>query len=169
MPVPPAPPPLEQLGFLPFSFDPAICGIEPNEWNYRGCTWAEMVIVNARTGTEIAIPRRLVGAISSGDDCGIAVRLLKKLEFRSGAVRPVEHRVIVLSSVESALTREPAAQPAPVIPIRLPGDGRSKATRLLLYAFALGMAGCVLFAYLYRGEIIDSRATLRPPARAAQF
>src|SRR5947209_19013138 len=93
MPVPPAPPPLEQLGCLPFSFEPAISGIEPNEWKYRGCTWADIVIVNARTGGEIAVPRRLVGAISSGDDCGIIVTLLEKLEFRSGEVCPAEHQI----------------------------------------------------------------------------
>lgn len=169
MPVPSAPPPLEQLGCLPFAFDPAIAGIEPNEWRYAGCTWAEVIVLNARSGQRIGIPRQFVGSASSLDECDTVVSLSKKLEYRAGCVSPAQHRVITMPAARDEIRREASAGPAAVIPIRLDTGRRSRVSRLVWCAIAVGMAGTVLLAYLDRGEIIDSRASLRPPARAAHL
>src|SRR6266567_6130049 len=64
MAVPPAPPPLEQLGPRPFSFYPAIGNIAHNEWLYQRATWSEVQVRNTKTLEEIWVPRRLVGEIS---------------------------------------------------------------------------------------------------------
>ena len=61
MAVPPAPPPLEQLGPRPFSFYPAIGNIDHNEWLYERATWSEVQVRNTKSGQEIWVPRRLLG------------------------------------------------------------------------------------------------------------
>ena len=68
MAVPPAPPPLEQLGPRPFSFYPAIGNIAHNEWLYQRATWSEVLIRNTKTAEEIWVPRRLLGEISRIDE-----------------------------------------------------------------------------------------------------
>src|SRR5258708_6729008 len=67
MAVPPAPPPLEQLGPRPFSFYPPIGNIAHNEWLYQRATWSEVQVRNTKTAEEIWVPRRLVGEIPRPD------------------------------------------------------------------------------------------------------
>src|ERR1039458_7762178 len=74
------PPPLEALRNRPFSFYPAILNVEHNKWQYRKATWSDVLVVDARTGQEIGIPRRFLGEISRIEDPVVIVGLLKELE-----------------------------------------------------------------------------------------
>jgi hypothetical protein len=119
---PPIFPALGHLAARPFSFYPAIRGIEHNEWNFRKLTWSELLVVNRKTGEEISIPRRLVGEVSIVDDPVVIVGLLRDLEYRDGAVWPCQRRVIEMP-VAVGEVRSPVAiprpGPAPVVAIRL--------------------------------------------------
>lgn len=120
-----SPPILPALGHLagrPFSFYPAIRGIEQNEWVFRKATWSEMLVVNHKSGEEISIPRRLVGEVSIVDDPVVIVGLLHELEYREGAVWPCQRRVIempVAVGESRPAAAEPRSTPAPVVGIRL--------------------------------------------------
>ena len=119
---PPIPPALGHLASRPFSFFPAIRGIEHNLWAFRKVTWSELVVVNRKTAKELSIPRRMVGEVSVVDDPVVIVGLLRELEYREGAVWPCERHVIEMP-VAVGETRPVAAQPrqalAPVVAIRL--------------------------------------------------
>ncbi len=169
MPVPPAPPPLEHLGQLPFSFDPSIGNAGPNEWRCIGYSWSEVLVVNRITGREIAVPRRWLGPISSLDDTGVLVELLKPLEFRRGAVCPVGRRLIVMPSVTAPeATVTGGLRPAPVMPIRLHHDGGSRLRRIVLVVVAVGMAGWILFVSLCRGGILGAHTGMPGSAQEAR-
>ncbi|HKE25633.1 MAG TPA: hypothetical protein VKB88_24915 [Bryobacteraceae bacterium] len=119
---PPIPPALGHLANRPFSFYPAIRGIEHNEWLFRKATWSDMLVVNRKTGEELLIPRRLVGEVSIVDDPVVIVGLLRDLEYREGAVWPCQRHVIEMP-IAVGEARQAAAQPrpvpAPVVAIRL--------------------------------------------------
>lgn len=76
------PPPLDQIGQRPFSFYPAILGIEHNEWLLRRATWSELLVYNTKTEQELWVPRRFLGEISSIDEPVMIVGLLKELEYK---------------------------------------------------------------------------------------
>src|SRR5208337_4305997 len=119
---PPLPPALDPLAGRPFSFYPAIRGIQHNEWIFRKATWSELVVVNRKSGEEISIPRRLVGEVSIVDDPVVIVGLLRELEYREGAVWPCQRRVIEmpLAVGETRPAGPPLRHaPAPVVGIRL--------------------------------------------------
>lgn len=120
-----SPPILPALGHLagrPFSFYPAIRGIEQNEWVFRKITWSEMLVVHRKTGEEVSIPRRLVGEVSIVDDPVVIVGLLRELEYREGAVWPHQRHVIEMPVAVGdgrAAPAQPRSAPAPVVAIRL--------------------------------------------------
>ena len=151
------PPPLESLGNRPFSFYPAILNIEHNEWLYRKATWSEVLVVNAKTGEELWIPRRFLGELSSIDDPVVIVGLLKELEFRGGAVWPYQRRVIQMPLAVGDAPRTsqpvPRAEPAPVIGIRVEST-ESRLGRLVAIALACGTAACILVVVLSRGGVL---------------
>src|SRR5438477_5013158 len=157
MAIPPIPPPLESLGSRPFSFYPAILNIEHNEWLYRKATWSEVLVVNAKTGEELWIPRRFLGELSRIDDPVVIVGLMKELEYRGGAVWPYQRRVIQMPLAVNDAPRSPAApakgEPAPVIGIRVEAT-ESRLGRLVGVALACGTVACILVVVLPRqGEL----------------
>ena len=170
MSVPPAPPPIEDLGHRRFSFYPAIANCKHNEWIYRRATWSEVLVQNTRTNDEIWVPRCYFGAISCVDEPVVIVGLLKELEYREGALWAVERRVIempraVNDSPRARLPRQPVpGKPAPVIGIRLESRSESRIGRVMLGGVSLGIIGCVLAISLYRGGIIGTRAFFTPVA-----
>jgi len=91
---PPIPPQLEHLATRPFSFFPAIVGVEHNEWLYRNANWSEILVVNCRTGAEVWISRRYVGEVSRVEDPILIVGLTRELEYKSGMIVPFQRRVI---------------------------------------------------------------------------
>jgi hypothetical protein len=169
MAVPPIPPPLAQLGRCPFSFYPAILNAGHNEWVYRSATWSEVLVCNTKTNEEVSVPRRYLGDISRVDAPVMIVGLLAELEYRSGAVWPVERRVIempraVNDSPRPRISRSPASQ-AQVIGIRLENGRNSRVGRVAVAGVALGVAGCVLAISLFRGGVIATRAFYTPMAQ----
>jgi hypothetical protein len=166
MAVPPIPPPLAQLGGRPFSFYPAILNAGHNEWIYRSATWSEVLVRNTKTNEEISVPRRYLGEISRVDAPVMIVGLLAELEYRSGAVWPVERRVIEMPRAVNDAPRPRVARPpadrAVVVGIRLESDSNSRVGKLVLGGVALGVAGCVLAISLFRGGVIATRAFYTP-------
>lgn len=168
MAVPPAPPPLEQLGPRPFSFYPAIGNIPHNEWLYQRATWSEVLVRNTKTAEEIWVPRRLLGEISRTDEPVMIVGLTKEMEYRGGALWPAVRRVIEMPlAVNESARPKPVvetaeAKPAPVIGIRTDDGTESRMGRMVLVVIAASILACVLVVSLYRGEIIGSRVVYSP-------
>ncbi len=152
---PPIPPPLEALRHRPFSFYPAILDIEHNEWRYRKATWSEVLVVNARTGQEIWIPRRFLGEISRIEDPVVIVGLVRELEYKGGAVWPHQRHVIEMPmAVGAALpssVRPLQKGPAPVVGIRLESKTDSNIFRLVGGALVVGIVAAYFVVNLYRG------------------
>src|SRR5215831_16060804 len=152
MAIPPIPPPLESLGSRPFSFYPAILNIEHNEWIYSKATWSEILVINAKTGQQLWIPRRFLGELSRIDDPVVIVGLLKELEYRGGAVWPYQRRVLQMPLAVNDAPRStpaPKAEPAPVIGIRVEST-ESRLGRLIAIALACGTVACILVVMLSR-------------------
>jgi hypothetical protein len=166
MPVPPAPPPIEQLGRRPFSFYPAILNIEHNEWLYRRATWPEILVQNTNTQQEIWVPRQYWGAISLVEEPVMIVGLTKELEYREGAVWPAKRRVIEMPRAvnEGPRAMQPRStdRPAAVIGIQLENNSRSRIGRLVVGGAALSLAACVLVVSLYRGGVVGNRIIYSP-------
>ena len=170
MAVPPIPPPLAQLGGQPFSFYPAILNSGHNEWIYRSATWTDVLVSNTKTNEEVSIPRRYVGDISRVDAPVMIVGLLAELEYRAGAVLPVERRVIempraVNDAPRPRMAKRPAGSAA-VVGIRLESASNSRVGKLVLGGVALGVAGCVLAVSLFRGGVVATRVFYAPFTRA---
>jgi hypothetical protein len=88
------PPEDEQLKRGPFAFYPPILNVEYNEWRFRKGSSSEILVTNMRNDVEVWVPRRLVGAMSSGFGPLPIVDLLEEMEYASGALRPRHKRVI---------------------------------------------------------------------------
>jgi hypothetical protein len=160
---PPIPPPLEALRHRPFSFYPAILDIEHNEWQYRKATWSEVLVVNARTGLEIWIPRRFLGEVSRIEDPVVIVGLVRELEYRSGAVWPHQRRVIEMPIAVGAAPQPSARplqrEPAPVVGIRLESKTDSNIFRLVGGALVVGIVAAYFVVNFYRGGTPRLRVT----------
>jgi hypothetical protein len=153
MSVPPVPPPLEELGQRPFSFYPAIVGIEHNEWLYGKATWSEISVTNRKTGIELYIPRVYVGELSSIEEPVAIVGLNKELEYKAGAVVPHIRRVIQMPrAVNDAAPRmESPPRLAQVVGIRTEPKSDSSIGRLLLAVTAVAVIGVVAVVALFQG------------------
>ncbi len=153
MAVPPAPPPLEQLGPRPFSFYPAIGNIAHNEWLYQRATWSEVQVRNTKTLEAIWVPRRLVGEISRVDEPVMFVGLTKEMEYRGGALWPVIRRVIempvaVNDTPRPLMTTAAVSGPAPVVGIRVSDGAESRIGRMVVVGVAVAIIACVLVVSL---------------------
>jgi hypothetical protein len=142
------------LAARPFSFYPAIAGIDHNEWRLRKATWQDWIVVNSRTQQELSIPRRFVGEISSTDHPILIVGLLRELRCVDGVALPYARRVIempIAAGGESdPLPRVRSGGPAPVIGIRLEPRRRNRAFQLIGGALALAIFIYVATANLIR-------------------
>jgi len=159
---PVVPPPLEALRNRPFSFYPAILNIEHNKWQYRKATWSDVLVVNARTGEEIWIPRRFLGEISSIEDPVVIVGLLRELEYKEGAVWPYQRRVIEMPVAVGASAPPPSpaqrAGLAPVVGIRLESDTDSHVFRIVGGALVLGIVAAYVAVNFYRDSVQHPRS-----------
>jgi len=155
------PPPLEALRNQPFSFYPPILNIEHNQWQYRKATWTDALVVNARTGQEIWIPRRFLGEISRIEDPVVIVGLLKELEYKEGAVWPHRRRVIEMPIAVGAPAGPPSpvqrAGPAPVVGIRLESSAESHVLRMVGGALVLGIVAAFVVVNFYRDSVLRPR------------
>jgi hypothetical protein len=160
MSIQPPPTLLENLDNRPFSFYPPIVGVEHNEWRFVKATWAEILVVNSRSGAEIWIPRRYLGQVSRVDEPVVIVGLTKELEYKGGAVWPYQRRIIEMPVAVGDTRRMPAQeppQPASVVGIRLDGGPESRIGRMILAALALGIIACVLVVSVMRQGALRSR------------
>src|ERR1041384_5877266 len=94
---PPIPPQLDHLVTRPFSFYPAIIGIEHNEWLYRKANWSEIQVVNCKSGAEIWISRRFIGEVSRVDDPVLIVGPHRAVDDRAGMLDPHTTRRLHMS------------------------------------------------------------------------
>jgi hypothetical protein len=156
------PPPLEALRNRPFSFYPAVLNIEHNKWQYRKATWSDVLVVNARTGQEIWIPRRFLGEISRIEDPVVIVGLLKELEYKQGAIWPHRRRVIEMPIAVGApalpLSPTQRAGPAPVVGIRLESNTESHFLRTVGGALVLGIVAAYVAVNFYRDSVPRPRS-----------
>ncbi len=156
MSIAPLPTPLQHLGGRRFSFYPPIRNLEPNEWLYRGATWSECVVANARSGEEVCLPRMFLGEVSHADEAVMIVGLNRELEWRSGAIVPLERRVIempVAAPVAVNDTRPATARAghlAPVINIRLEPPTEVRLGKRMGVALLLGAVGLTIVAGIAR-------------------
>jgi hypothetical protein len=167
---PPIPALLEQLGRRPFSFYPPIVNVEHNEWILRRVNWSEVQVMNTKSGTELVVPRRFLGEVSSVEEPILLMGLVKELEYRSGAVLPHIRRVIempraVNDSPRPRIMAVAAERPAPVVGIRLEDSRKVRTTRLIMAAAATGMLACVGMAIIFRDGGVGSRTRLSVPAQ----
>lgn len=168
------PAPLDQLGRRPFSFYPAIVGIEHNEWVFRRATWTEVEVTNTKTFEHIWIPRRFLGEVAAIEEPFTIVGLVKELEYKAGAVIPHLRRVLTMPQAVNGPARMAAARMeppmvaparlAPVIGIRVESGTQSRAWRRVLVWFAAGILACVAAAMAlimmggHRKALRDARA-----------
>jgi len=159
MATPPIPPPLEQLGARPFAFYPAILNVDHNEWIFRKATWSEILVANAKTGSEIWIPRRFVGEVSRIDDPIVIVGLNRELEYKGGTVWPYQRRVIEMPVAVGGLpTSQPPppdrGAPAPIVGIRLESPTDRRIVRLIIAALGFAFVAWMVVVNLNRvGEL----------------
>src|SRR5271167_3740948 len=138
MSIAPLPTPLQHLGGRRFSFYPPIRNLEPNEWLYRRATWAECVVVNARSGEEVWVPRIFLGEVSRIDEAVMIVGLNRELEWRRGVIIPLERRVIEFpGAVNDARSVPRSTHLAPVINIRLEPKRETRAWKWIGVAAVL--------------------------------
>lgn len=156
MSIAPLPTPLQHLGGRRFSFYPPIRNLEHNEWLYRSATWSECVVANARSGEEVCIPRVFLGEVSHADEPVMVVGLSRELECRSGAIVPLERRVIEMPRPVPAEMNDarPATQNsghlAPVINIRLEPRTEIRFGKQMGVALLLGAVGLTIVAGIVR-------------------
>lgn len=163
MPVPPIPPPLENLGQRPFSFYPPILGIEHNEWQFRKAAWSEVLVVNTKDASEIWVPRVYLGEISRIDEPVMILGLTKELELRAGQILPHVRRVIEMPRAVNDQYRPAAAdvsEPASVVGIKLEDRNETSIGKLILIVMMVGIIGCVLLVSLFRDG--QERVSYRP-------
>jgi hypothetical protein len=137
-------PQFEALKRRRFAFHPAILNVEHNEWQARRTAGPEILVSNLKNDLEIWIPKRLVSAISDGDEPLATVSLLKEMEYRAGGLRPYERRVVEM----------PAGRQAPDgdLPERRGGAaGRSRGRLLAAVATAVLLGGLALVGLYRRG------------------
>ncbi|MGC2658275.1 MAG: hypothetical protein WA324_10005 [Bryobacteraceae bacterium] len=167
MAAPLMPPPLDEIGRRRFAFYPCIWNLEPNEWMLSSATWVDAQVVNVRTGQQIAVPRRYIGAVSETDDPILIVGLTKELEFRENCLWPRVRRVIEMPVAVNQTrpfrifyTRPEG--PAPVVGIRLENRLESRASKLLTTAGIGAVVVSLLVVGVVSTGIIDGRPGAHP-------
>jgi hypothetical protein len=157
MSVPPIPPPFEHLGHRPFSFFPAIVGIEHNEWRYKKSTWSEVLVANTKTGEEIWMPRRFLAELARIEEPVMIWGLAKELEYKAGVIVPHVRRVIEMPRAVNDVPRPqtgaaaaPEPRPAPVVGIRLESGAEARIGRLIGAMLVFGITATAIYVGVYR-------------------
>ena len=155
---PPIPPQLDHLITRPFSFYPAIIGVEHNEWLYRKASWSEILVVNCKSGAEIWISRRYIGEVSRVDDPVLIVGLVRELEYKAGMVVPYQRRVIEMPLAVGGNPAVPSAaeRPAPgmIVGIRMSSAQDKRIFKLIGAAVTAAIVLYVLAVSLSRQRVV---------------
>lgn len=107
-------------------------------------TGNEVVVVNAETSEELAIPRRFLSRVVNG-----AAILTKSLECDAGRVRPLNREVIQMPAPNGA-PRVRLARTAEVVAISETEHAPSQWKRILRTLVALGCLACIVAVYVFR-------------------
>jgi hypothetical protein len=155
---PPIPPQLDHLVTRPFSFYPAIVGIEHNEWLYRKANWSEIQVVNCKSGSEIWISRRFIGEVSRVDDPVLIVGLNRELEYKAGMVVPFQRRVIempvAVGGSPAMVTGGERPVRAPIVGIRVASSTDRRIVKFIGVAVAIAVVICILAVSLSRQRVV---------------
>ena len=155
---PPIPPQLDHLVTRPFSFYPAIVGIEHNEWLYRKANWSEIQVVNCKSGSEIWISRRFIGEVSRVDDPVLIVGLNRELEYKAGMVVPFQRRVIempvAVGGSPAMVTDGERPVRAPIVGIRVASSTDRRIVKFIGVAVAIAVVICILAVSLSRQRVV---------------
>jgi hypothetical protein len=145
------PTPLDQLGSRPFSFYPAIVGVEHNQWRLRRVTWTEVHVVNTKSGLEMWVPRHIVGEVSLIEEPVRIVGLVKELEYKAGALIPHRRRVLEMPRAVGDSPRLrfrpiPPEDAPRVVGIRVEEGAKSRRWRRILGWIATCLLACIAAA-----------------------
>lgn len=136
---------LETLSGRKFSFYPAIRNIERNEWTFERATWSEALVVNARGGQEVWIPRNYIGSVSSADEPVLIVGLNRELEFKAGAVWPHRKTVIEMPAPRATPPSDRRKEPsAPAGGVPATSEAEYRVSRFVGGALAIALAACLM-------------------------
>ena len=160
-PLPTLPPPFDETGDRPFSFYPAILGIEHNEWRAQQATWSEILVANTKSDHSLWVPRRYIGDLSRIDEPVMIVGLKKELEHKAGGVWPHEKRVLSMPPVSTVLVNAPANVPAnpgresagpSAVNLRMASSAESRIGRMILVTLVVAIGVLALAVTIYRGR-----------------
>lgn len=147
-----------------FAFYPPILGIEHNEWRFRRATWADIVVVNTKSGEEACIPRSFLADVSANAPV-VIVGLKRELEWRDGMAVPYRRPVVELPIAVNDNTPAPPRprRPAPVVSIRLESRAPAATGRKAVVVMMLGVVAAAVVAEVARpGEVIERIEGVRP-------
>ena len=114
MSAPLVPSPLDYIGRNQFAFYPGIRHADPNVWLLGSSSWGEVQVINARTGRDLWVPRRYIGAVSESLD-SLVVGLTQQLHLRNDEVVPSTNcRIIQMPSNQMPSSQMPSASNVPV-------------------------------------------------------
>jgi len=157
---PPIPPTLDHLVTRPFSFYPAIVGIQHNEWLFRKANWSEILVLNCKSGAEIWISRRYIGEVSRVDDPVLIVGLNRELEYKAGMVVPYQRRVIEMPVAVGGSAMSSGApervSPASIIGIRVQSSTDTRIFKLIGAAITVSILFYIVVVNLSRGRVVFS-------------
>ena len=126
MSAPLVPSPLDFIGRGRFAFYPSLALDDPNTWILGTSSWSEVQVINAKTGREIWVPRRYIGAVSDNQEA-LMVGLTQPLDLRKGKLVPRANCRVIEMPLPCSPHQEslPHERPAPVIGIRLEKKAQS--------------------------------------------
>ncbi len=154
------PPPLDRLADRDFSFYPSIENVPENFWRLVEANWSEFLVENKADQSQVWVPRRYLGEVSSTDKPVMIVGLNRPLELKAGQVWPVQKRVISMPRVPAPMeTPEDAERSRAVNPadsmlgaaIRMDASEK-KVGRLILLALGGALAVVALVIFVFRSE-----------------
>jgi hypothetical protein len=152
------PPPLDRLAGREFSFYPSIESVDENVWRLVEANWSEFLVENQGDRSQVWVPRRYLGEVSSTDRPVMIVGLNRPLERKAGQVWPLQKRVIEMPRVPAPLPDLPGEQPQAIArpdsllgsAIRLDASEKSLG-KLIVLGLGGALVAVALAVFLFRG------------------
>ncbi len=152
------PPPLDRLAGREFSFYPSIENVDENRWILVEANWSEFLVENRANLSQIWVPRRYLGEISSTDRPVMIVGLNRPLEAKAGQVWPLQKRIIEMPRVPAPIASADATAQPQIdadggllrAAIRLDPSER-RLGKLILFGLAGALALVALSIFVFRG------------------
>jgi hypothetical protein len=166
------PPPLDRLAGRDFSFYPSIENVPENLWRVLEANWSEFLVENKADQTQVWVPRRYLGEISSTDKPVMIVGFNRQLELKAGQVWPVQKRVIAMPRVPAPIetagdpphSTNSAADSMLGAAIRL-DDSERKVGKFILMALGASLLVIALAIFAFRssrtGEMVSYKGVVQ--------